>query len=302
MKLVAEGPERLDKFLARSLPGHTRSRLQRLISEGLVTVQGETASKAGLELREGWTVELGDVPETPPHDLEPVAMPLDVVYEDDDLLILNKPRGLMTHPAPSSKSPSLVNALLARSHSLSQGSAPYRPGIVHRLDKDTTGLMVVAKTDAAHAGLARQIADRTAVRVYLAVVRGDPLEDRFTIEANLGRHPTRPLLMAVRTQGKRAVTHVRVLKRTGESSLVACKLDTGRTHQIRVHLASCHMPVFGDALYSSKDMPTGPLQLHAVLLSVTQPTTGKRITVTCAPPAEFMIPAEFNEEVLLNWT
>jgi len=298
---VADGPERLDKFLARKLEGHTRSRLQRLISDGLVTVQGEPAGKSGIELREGWVVELGDVPESAPHDLEPVDIPLDVRYEDDDLLILNKPRGLMTHPAPSSKSPSLVHALLARSHSLSQGSAPYRPGIVHRLDKETTGLMVVAKTDAAHAGLARQIADRTAVRVYLAVVKGEPLEERFTIEANLGRHPTRPLLMAVRTQGKRAVTHVRVLQRQGDMSLVACKLDTGRTHQIRVHLSSCHMPVFGDALYSSKDMPTGPLQLHAALLAVTQPTTGERITVTCDPPPEFMIPWTVDPEELLAW-
>ncbi|MBS1721672.1 MAG: RluA family pseudouridine synthase [Armatimonadetes bacterium] len=301
MRLVAEGPERLDRFLARKLPDHSRSKLQRLIGEGLVQVGEKTAHKAGLELREGETVTVTEPVETAAHELTPVDIPLEVAYEDDDLLVVNKPRGLATHPAASLKEPTLVHALLARSHGLSQGAASYRPGIVHRLDKDTTGLILVAKTDMAHAGLASQIAEKSAVRVYVALVHGEPLDDDFTVDAPIGRHGSSPTLMAVRRAGKAAVTHVRVLQRLGDSTLVMCRLESGRTHQIRVHLSACNLPVVGDPLYGHPAHRHGPLQLHAVLLRFVHPRTGKPVSVYASPPADFMAHDHVVREKVENW-
>jgi 23S rRNA pseudouridine1911/1915/1917 synthase len=301
VRLRAETRERLDRFLARKLPGHSRSRLQRLISAGGVRVAGEVAEKSGLELREGWIVELEEPTESPPHDLEPAEIALDVLYEDDDVLVVNKPRGLATHPAASLKEPSLVNALLARSHGLSRGTAPYRPGIVHRLDKDTTGLIVVAKTDAAHVSLARQIEARTVSRLYVALVRGEPMEEAFTVDAPVGRHPGNPTLMAVKKTGKRAVTHVRTLARLGADTLVLCRLETGRTHQIRVHLAACHLPVVGDPLYAPAAAQGPPLQLHAARLSFEHPTLGTVVSVYAPPPDDFVAREEVVAEEVEGW-
>jgi len=301
MRLIAESRERLDKFLTRQLPGHTRSRLQRLIDEGGVLVQGQKAEKTGMELREGWTVDLEEPEETPPHDLAPADIPLDVRYEDDSMLVVNKPRGLATHPASSLKEPTLVNALLWRSHELSQGSAPYRPGIVHRLDKETTGLIMVAKTDAAHAKLARQIEEKTAERIYVVAVSGEALEDQFTIDASIGRHPNVPILMAVKKSGKPARTHVRLLHQIGDEALLACRLDTGRTHQIRVHLAACHLPVIGDSLYAPEKISEGPMQLHAALLSFDHPVSGERITVYAEPPEDFIHHEMVVREEVEDW-
>lgn len=264
-------------------------------------VQGELAGKTGLELREGWIVELEEPEETPPHDLEPADIPLDVRYEDSDVVVVNKPRGLATHPARSLKEPSLVNALLARSHALSTGSAPYRPGIVHRLDKDTTGLIMVAKTDFAHASLARQIETRRARRTYVAVVAGEPLDEAFTIDAPIGRHPQRPLVMAVKRTGKVARTRVRVLKRLGAQTLLACRLDTGRTHQIRVHLAECHLPVVGDPLYAPVASASGPLKLHSALLEFEHPRTGGDVAVWAEPPEDFIFATEVDLEEVNRW-
>lgn len=301
MRLIAESRERLDKFLARQLPGHTRSRLQRLIDAGGVLVQGEVAEKTGMELREGWTVDFDEPEETPPHDLAPADIPLDVRFEDESLLVVNKPRGLATHPAVSLREPTLVNALLWRSHSLSQGSAPYRPGIVHRLDKETTGLIMIAKTDAAHAKLSRQIEEKSAQRVYVVVVQGEALEDAFTIDAAIGRHPTNPTLMAVKKSGKPAKTHVRVLAQVGGDSVLACKLETGRTHQIRVHLAACHLPVVGDSLYSPDGVSEGPMQLHAALLSFDHPASGERTTLYAEPPQDFQYRDEVTRGAVEAW-
>ena len=294
MRLIADSRERLDKFLARQLPGHTRSRLQRLIDDGGVLVEGVKASKTGMELREGWSVDLEEPAETLAHDLQPADIPLDVCYEDDSLLVVNKPRGLATHPASSIKEPTLVNALLWRSHELSQGSAPYRPGIVHRLDKDTTGLIMIAKTDAAHANLSRQIELKTAMRAYVVTVHGEPLEPEFTVDAAIGRHPTVPVLMAVKKSGKPAKTHVRTLAQIAGKAVLTCKLETGRTHQIRVHLAACHLPVVGDVLYGRSVPDLVPMQLHAALLAFDHPLTHERTVVYCDPPSDF----EYAELVL----
>lgn len=259
-----------------------------MIESGEVLVEGVAATKSGLELRPGWLIELSEPAETPVHDLEPADIPLNVVFEDESMLVVDKPRGLATHPARSLKEPSLVNALLARPHPLSGGVASYRPGIVHRLDKDTTGLLMIAKNDAAQLKLSTQVQSKTVERLYVATVVGEPLEDRFTIDAPIGRDPANATRMAVKRSGKPAVTHVRVLRRYGDTTLVCCKLDTGRTHQIRVHLAACNLPVRGDRIYAPEPHRAGPLQLHAALLRFAHPVTDDVTAVYVEPPMDFV--------------
>jgi len=283
---LTDRSERLDKFLARTFPDHSRTKLARLIEEGLVTVDGKTA-KPSHKLEEGMRVELEEPEDKEAHDLTPADIPLDVVYEDDALLVVNKPRGLAAHPAASLKEPSLVNALLARSHGLSQAGGSFRPGIVHRLDKDTTGLMVVAKTDTAHAALAKQIESKSAERRYLAVVAGELETDRFKIEAPIARDVRNRLKMAVDVKGKPALTHIRRFARVTAGILIGVKLETGRTHQIRVHLSSIGHPVLGDVIYAPKNFQEGPLQLHAAMLAFDHPLTGARIVTYAPPPADF---------------
>lgn len=298
---MAEEPERLDRFLATKMPDHTRSRLATAIRGGLVRVDGAAASKAGFMLKPGMRVQVDPIPPTEPHNLEPVECPLDVVYEDDWLLVVDKPRGLVTHPTQSFQGPTLVHALLARPHALSSGQAPYRPGVVHRLDRDTTGLLIVAKTDEAHASLAAQIARRDVSRRYVAWIEGLPEQERFTIDAPLGPHPTRRTLRAVRPEGKAARTHVRVLSTHGPRSLVAVRLETGRTHQIRVHLASCRMPVTGDKLYGSGES-SWPLQLHAASLAFLHPEDQRAVRVYAPPPEDFMRRELVRREDVEEWT
>ncbi len=299
VRLVADQVERLDRFLARCLRAHTRSRLQEWIAEGHVRVEGEPTVRVGFRLKPGWIIELEPPAESAPHDLEPASIPLDVAYEDDCLLVVNKPRSLATHPAASLKEPTLVNALLARRHPLSEGFAPYRPGIVHRLDKDTTGLIVVAKTDSAHASLSRQIESKSAKRVYVALVEGEPFDDEFTVDAPLGRSQGDPTKMSVKRTGKHAVTHCNVLRRLGQRTLLLCRLETGRTHQIRVHLAACHMPVVGDAVYGQ--CSSTPLQLHAALLEFVHPVTGRLLRVYASPPEDFLARGEVRKEEVERW-
>ena len=283
MRLAADRYERLDRFLARSVPTISRTRLARLVSENLVLVDGEP-EKPSFRLEPGMEVEFEPPGETPAHNLEPFPMDLDIVYEDAELLVVNKPRGLATHPAPTLSEPSLVNALLAHGATLSSGSSSFRPGIVHRLDKETTGLLIVAKTDASHAHLTAQIAAKTAVRAYVAIVAGDPGSERFDIDAPIGRDPRNRLRMAVDPKGRTALTHVQVMRRIPNCTFLGVRLSTGRTHQIRVHLSAVGFPVIGDKLYGGGD---GPMQLHAAALAFTHPSTGDEMAFTCRPPLDF---------------
>ncbi len=296
MTFTADAHERLDKALARWLPAHSRARLVKLIDAGEVLVNTKTA-KPSLMLEVGWTVEVPVISEAAEHDLTPADIPLEIAYEDEYLLVVNKPRGLAVHPASTLKEPSMVNALLARNHELSGTGGSYRPGIVHRLDKDTTGLLVVAKTDAVHVALARQIAGKTAERRYMAVVAGRVEREKFTIEAGIGRSKRNRLLMAVDHNGKPAITHVKVLDRVDAGTLVGCRLETGRTHQIRVHLSAVAHPVLGDRLYAPKEFQKTPLQLHSAYLSFVHPVTEKQITCTANTPPDFLASAVGKEQL-----
>jgi 23S rRNA pseudouridine1911/1915/1917 synthase len=286
--LIADATERLDRFLARRLPRHSRARLAAHIQKGQVRVEGRVERPA-FRLKPGMEVRVEPITDAPAHDLTPAPIPLDVRYEDEHLLAVNKPRGLATHPAPTLREPSLVNALLARGQELSSGSSPYRPGIVHRLDKDTTGLLVVAKSDAVHAALARQFERKTARRIYLAVVAGRLDQDRVVIDAPIGRDPRNRKRMAVLREGKPAVTHIRKLGALAEGTLLAAELETGRTHQVRVHLAFAKLPVLGDTLYAPRSDRSLPLQLHAALLEFDHPATGERLRVFAEPPEDFLL-------------
>lgn len=287
MRLEVDEAQRLDRFLALRLPEYSRTKLASLIQSGEVRVDG-LARKPGFQLIPGMVIELEPPPPAAPHDLTPADIALDIRYEDDDLLVVDKPRGLATHPAASLKEPSLVNALLARKHSLSGIGGDFRPGIVHRLDKDTTGLIIVAKSDFAHRALARQIERKEAERRYVAVVAGRVELERMIIRAPLARDKRNRMRMAVAPDGKAATTHVERLALRSEGSLLALRLETGRTHQIRVHLSSVGYPVLGDRLYAPKELAQGPMQLHAVLLAFTHPRTGARIEVFAAPPKDFL--------------
>jgi len=248
--------ERLDIFLTHHVENATRTRVQRAIHEGAVLVDGQT-------VRPSHPVAPGEVihvtlPKSPPQVALPENIPLDIPYEDDDLLIVNKPAGMVTHPAYGNHSGTLVNALLHHCNALSTLNDPLRPGIVHRLDKDTTGLMVVAKTDVAHARLAKQFAAHTISREYQAIVWGGFRERQGSIETLLGRSKSDRKKMAVVEGGKHAVTEYTVLRQFPYLSLVGLKLHTGRTHQIRVHLAHIHHPVFGDPTYNGRHIVAGP--------------------------------------------
>ncbi len=255
---VVIGPDsagqRLDRALAAAVPDLSRSRLQALIATGCVREGERTVEDASVKVKPGQRFEIC-VPPAVPATPEPQAIGLDIVYEDSHLIVIDKPAGLVVHPAAGNPDGTLVNALLAHCGAeLSGIGGVARPGIVHRLDKDTSGLMVVAKTDAAHKALSAQFADRTLSRTYLALVWGRPSPSAGTIEGAIGRDPRNRQRMAlVKAGGKAARTHYRVLRPAGaEASLVACKLDTGRTHQIRVHLTSIGHPLIGDPVYGRR--------------------------------------------------
>jgi 23S rRNA pseudouridine1911/1915/1917 synthase len=287
MTFTADRSERLDKFLTRMMPDFSRTKLAALATAGEVLVDGR-AQRSSFMLQAGATVDVAGPPLTEAHDLTPFDMAIDVLFEDDSLLVVNKPRGLAVHPAATLKEPSLVNVLLGRSHSLSTAAGDYRPGIVHRLDKDTTGAMVVAKNDAAHLNLAKQIEGKSAERRYVAVVAGDLAQDRFTVDAPIGRDTHHRVKMAVVSGGKHAVTHVKKLRRLEAGTLLVARLETGRTHQIRVHLHAVGHPVLGDRLYAPKEWQAGPIQLHAAYLAFEHPLSGERVQFYAEPPADFL--------------
>lgn len=286
-------------MLVRAMPELSRSKLTKLVSEGLVTVNGEAAAKSGQTLRPGDEVEFKPPEESGAHELVPADIDLDVRYEDSDLLVVNKPRGMVVHPGIGTGGDTLVHALLHRPHSLGGSGQPFRPGIVHRLDKETSGLMVVAKNDAAHAGMSALVAKRTMERRYVAWLDGSPEHSRFTIDAPLAKDPKSPLKRAVVEDGKPAVTHVQVLARVEKRTLVSCRLETGRTHQIRVHLAAFGFSVVGDRLYGQEG---APLQLHAAYLAFTHPMTSEKVSVYAEPPNDFASHANLTQSAVVEWT
>lgn len=302
MEFVCAQPMRLDHFLVQQLPEHSRSAISSWIRGGRVRVQGEVARKSGMALGPGARVTCEPPPPPPKHDLVPFEAHLEVLFEDQHLMVVLKPRGMATHPAPTLRDPSLVNVLLARKTHLSTEAGDFRPGIVHRLDKATSGLLMVAKSDPVHRKLAEQIRLKEAERRYFAWVEGRPELERFAIDAPLGKHPRYPMLRAVRTDGKPAVTQVRRLRSSGSRTLLSLRLETGRTHQIRVHLAASGMPVLGDRLYAPKQLQEGPLQLHAGFLAFRHPETGERVARFAPPPEDFLDAGACTREELESWT
>ena len=280
---------RLDAWLAGQCPTLSRSALQNLIEQGLVTCGGAPVNKKD-KVAPGKIYAI-DLPDPQPIEARPQNIPLDIVYEDDDLLVVNKPKGMVVHPAPGNPDGTLVNALLAHcGDSLSGIGGEKRPGIVHRIDKDTSGLIIAAKNDLAHAALAAQLKDHSLARTYVCIVCGKIKDDSGTIDAPIGRHPADRKKMAVTEKNSRsAVTHWRVLERFSGYTLVECKLETGRTHQIRVHMAYRGHPILGDMVYGHKKPELGQDSqcLHAKELRFVHPRTGQLVTVCCELPDYF---------------
>lgn len=277
---------RADVFLAAKL-GVSRSNMQKLLEDGRVK-RGEKIIKANYKVRAG-EMFVVDIPEPEPIEAVPENIPLDIIYEDDDVVVLSKARGMVVHPAPGNYTGTLVNALLYHCSNLSGINSAIRPGIVHRLDKDTSGIMIVAKNDAAHISLSQQIQSKTAVRTYLAVVRGNIKTDSGTIETQIARDKTDRKKMAVVKEGGRdAITDYEVLERFGKYTLVRCKLRTGRTHQIRVHMEYLGYPLVGDPKYSPMKTPFGikGQALHSHTLEFTHPRTGERMKFEAPLPED----------------
>ncbi len=290
MTLIADiAGERLDAFLARRAGNMSRSAAQKLIEDGLVTRNGKPGRKND-------KLNIGDsitytVPEARPVDIVPTEIPLDIVYEDDDLLVINKPKGLVVHPAAGHADDTLVNGLLyALGDSLSGINGELRPGIVHRIDKDTSGLLAVAKNDYAHTMLASQLKDHTMARTYDAIVCGSLREDSGTVDAPIGRHPTdRKRMCVTQRNSKPAVTHWEVVKRYRGYTHIRCHLETGRTHQIRVHMAYIGHPILGDTVYGHKKAELGQDSqcLHAGALCFRHPRDGRPVMVFAELPQYF---------------
>lgn len=303
-----EAGERLDRALSARMPDLTRTAVQRLIEGGEVRVDGKP-TRAGYKLRARETVSWSPPPaKAAPPAAQAESIPLDVVYEDEELLVVNKPKGLVVHPAPGHQSRTLVNAVLAHARDELTGiGGVERPGIVHRLDKDTSGLMVVAKTERAYRSLQAQIQERTAERRYLAVVRGSPRFDRASVDAPIGRHPTDRKKMAVIRPGsahthREAQTDLRVLERLAGFALLEARLNTGRTHQIRVHCAYIQLPVVGDQTYGPRHLERDPnvppavreairglegQALHAYRLGFKHPVTAEWVRFVVPAPGDF---------------
>ena len=281
--------ERLDAFLARSVEGLTRSAAQKLLEEGCVTLRGKPGKKND-KLSPGDEVSV-TIPEPKAVDIVAKEMPLEIAYEDEDVLVINKPKGLVVHPAAGHQDDTLVNGLLyAMGGSLSGINGELRPGIVHRIDKDTSGLLAVAKNDLAHTVLASQLKDHTMARTYECIVCGNLKEDSGTVDAPIGRHPTDRKKMCVTPRNsKNAVTHWEVIARYRGYTHVRCRLETGRTHQIRVHMAHIGHPILGDVVYGHKKPELGQDSqcLHAGILCFRHPRDGRPVMVMAELPDYF---------------
>ena len=290
----ADAGKRVDAWLSSQVEGLTRSAAQRLLEEGRVLLNGKPLAKS-CKLTGAEVLAL-TLPDPEPLDAVPQDIPLDVVYEDGDVIVVNKPKGLVVHPAPGHPDGTLVNALLYHcGGSLSGVGGALRPGIVHRIDRDTSGLIIAAKNDFAHQALAAQLQDHSLARTYACIALGNFREDRGTVDAPIGRHPAERKKMAVVPTGRPAVTHWEVLERFpggaqgGACAYLRCRLETGRTHQIRVHLSHIGHPILGDTVYGAKK-PVPGLQgqcLHAAALRFLHPRTGEAVELSCPLPEEF---------------
>lgn len=294
----SDAKTRLDIFLLQRLPDLTRSRIKNLIEDGLVSLN-DMPAKAGVKVKGGDEISI-TIPEPQPVKAEPEKIPLDIIYEDKDVIVINKPPGLTVHPGTGRASGTLVNALLYHCKDLSGIGGVLRPGIVHRIDKDTSGVLVVAKNDRSHQFLAKQFKEHSIKRRYLAIVSGCVKKDEGTVDLPIGRHISERKKMSVRTRkGRRAVTHYRVLKRFPFHTLLEVTLETGRTHQIRVHLSAIHHPVIGDPVYGKGNIPSGLSQkaialiknlkrqaLHAETLGIIHPETKEYLEFTVPLPSD----------------
>ena len=278
--------ERLDAVVASLSEGQSRSYLKNLIKDGSVLLNGKTA-KPSTKVHENDKINLV-LPEKIIPDILPENIPLDILYEDEDILVVNKPKGMVVHPAPGHYSGTLVNAVMYHcGGSLSGINGVMRPGIVHRIDRDTTGSVIVCKNDAAHNSIAAQLQEHSIVRRYYAILYDNIPEDEFTVNAPIGRDPKDRKRMTVRSDGKRAVTHCKVLKRFGQYTYVECRLETGRTHQIRVHMAHVHHPLLGDEVYAGRRKSPFVTQgqcLHAGILGFVHPRSGEYIETNAPLP------------------
>lgn len=278
--------ERIDKVVSAMDEDWSRSQIANWVKDGAIKVNGET-------VKPNYKVRLEDVIiATPPIleelDVVPEDLNLEIVYEDADVLVVNKPRGMVVHPAPGHSHGTLVNGLMHHCNDLSGINGVVRPGIVHRIDKDTSGLLMVAKNDAAHHSLVDQLVKKTVTRKYVALVHGHIPHDKGTIDAPIARDPKERQNMTVVDKGKHAITHFRVLERFGNFTLVECRLETGRTHQIRVHMKYIGFPLVGDPKYGPrKTMDIGGQALHAEVIGFDHPKTGEYLEFTAEPPAEF---------------
>ena len=284
-----ESGERIDKFVTDCIDSLTRSYIQKMIAQGNCFVNGK-AVKASCRVKDGDEVAFS-LPENVEPDILAEDIPLDILYEDEDVLVVNKPKGMVVHPAPGHYSGTLVNAVLYHCKgSLSGINGVMRPGIVHRIDKDTSGSLIICKNDKSHNNIAAQLKDHSVNRIYHAVVYGVLKEESVTIDAPLGRDPKDRLKMAVVPAGKRAVTHVQVLKRFEKFTYVACRLETGRTHQIRVHMAHIGNPILGDEVYApgrKSPVKCDGQTLHAKVIGFNHPVSGKYMEFNAPLPDYF---------------
>lgn len=286
-ELVVDGEKgRLDKYISEQISNLSRTRVKELIDDDKILVNGKK-EKPSYKITDQDKISI-EIPKKEPLNLEPEDLNLDIVYEDDDVIVVNKPQGMVVHPAAGHPDHTLVNGLLYHTRELAKSPEGFRPGIVHRIDKDTSGLLMVAKNDKARESLEKQLAAKTNKREYLALVHGNFDTQSGTINAPIGRNPYNRKQMAVNPDGKQAVTHFQVLEQFKDYSLVKCVLETGRTHQIRVHMKYIGHPLAGDPLYGPKKTLKGNGQfLHAETLGFEQPTTGKWLEFSCPIPPIF---------------
>lgn len=285
--IVDESGKRIDKYISEKLD-LTRSRVQKLIDDGMVTINGNVA-KSSAKVNEGEVLSV-EIPELKPLEIVPEEIPLNILYDDDDVIVIDKPKGMVVHPANGNYTGTLVNAIVSKfGDNLSGINGVIRPGIVHRIDKDTSGVLVIAKNDKAHLKLAEQLKEHSMTRVYVAVVRGKLKEKVGTIDAPIGRNPKDRKKMGVVANGKRAVTHYKVIKELDDCSVIEVRLETGRTHQIRVHMSYIGHPLLGDSVYSNGKNKYGFVgqALHAKILGFIHPSTGEYMEFSSNLPEEF---------------